>query len=497
MQRRHRPAAPAESGHAPGRELAGSGPAEITALGVAETGDTITLPSGRRVLLGSGLGCDIVLEDPEISSAHCVLEHRPGYTVVRDDGSVRGTFVNNVRVREPIELRPGALLRLGSLSFVAMVQRRYGPGSAFSRLIGQDPVFRKAVATAMRAAVTDCSVLVLGETGTGKELLAQAIHEASPRAGGPLVALNCGAIPSQLIGSELFGHQQGSFTGAGADRDGMFVHASGGTMFLDELGELPMEQQPHLLRVLETRHVRRLGANSEQPVDVRLIAATNRIDHMEGTGSSRLRLDLYHRIATVVIELPPLRARSGDIPLLVRAFMDELARDFGHRQIRSRTLQALSDHAWPGNVRELRASIQRAMALCPRELTMEQLVPRALRPSVAPDPGRGKDKNIDRGMAYTMDDDPGAIVWETAESPPTHASRAAEPGPAPLTPAVTMRQDGITPLDTVLRERMRHALIRCGSIRRAAQALGMPKSTFADRARRLGVFRDIVRNRYG
>jgi DNA-binding NtrC family response regulator len=488
MQRRHRAA---DGGHARIREIAGSGRAEITALALVDTSDTLTLPPGKRVLMGSGLGCDIVLEDPEISSAHCVLEHRPGHTVVRDDGSVYGTFLNGARVRDPVELRPGSLLRLGSLSFVALSQRKYGPGSAFSRLIGQDPAFRKAVTTAMRAAVTDCSVLVLGETGTGKELLAQAIHEASPRAGGPLVALNCGAIPSQLIGSELFGHEQGAFTGAGADRDGMFVHACGGTLFLDELGELPMEQQPHLLRVLETRHVRRVGSNREQPVDVRLIAATNRLD---ATGSSRLRLDLYHRIATVVIELPPLRARPGDIPLLVRAFMDELARDFGYRQIRSRTLRALSDHAWPGNVRELRASIQRAMALCPRELTLEQLLPRGPRASAAADAPEETKRN-----SYTeVSLDPDAIAWESSPAPSHGASRASEPDPAPLAPAVSLRVEGITPLDTVLRERMRHALIRCGSIRRAAQALGMPKSTFADRARRLGVFRDLIQSRrYG
>ena len=477
MQRRHRPAAPAESAH--GRDRSGTATVEITALGVADTGDAIPLSPGKRTLLGSGLGCDIVLEDPEISSAHCVIERRAGGTVVRDDGSVQGTFLNNTRVREPVELRPGALLRLGSLSFVALAERGHGPGSGFARLIGRDTAFRKAVATAMRAAVTDCSVLVLGETGTGKELLAQAIHEASPRAAGPLVALNCGAIPSQLIGSELFGHEQGAFTGAATSRDGMFVHACGGTLFLDELGELPKEQQPHLLRVLETRHVRRLGSNGEQPVDVRLIAATNRI---EGTGSARLRLDLYHRIATVVIELPPLRARRDDIPLLVRAFMDELARDFGPRQIRGRTLQALSDHDWPGNVRELRASIQRAVALCPRELTVEQLLPHTMRPSEERyrirDRGHDVDEMFEVGIEY-------------AASAPGRASRAAEPGPPGRAGA-----DGIVPLDNVLRDRMRHALVRCGSIRRAAQALGMPKSTFADRAHRLGVFHDVVRNRY-
>jgi DNA-binding NtrC family response regulator len=482
IQRRRRPGAPA--GSARGREESGAATAEIAALGVVETGEAIPLPPGRRVLVGSGAGCDIVIDDPEVSSTHCVLEQRPGHTMIRDDGSVYGTFLDNTRVGEPVALRPGALLRLGSRSFVALTLRRNGPGSAFSRLMGRDPAFRKAVATALRAAVTDCSVLVLGETGTGKELLAQAIHEASPRAGGPLVALNCGAIPSQLIGSELFGHEQGAFTGAAADRDGMFVHACGGTLFLDELGELPMEQQPHLLRVLETRHVRRLGSNGEQPVDVRLVAATNRI---EGTGSGRLRLDLYHRLATVVIELPPLRARRDDIPLLVRAFMDDLSAEYGPRHIRARTLQALSDHDWPGNVRELRSAIQRAVALCPRELTMEQLLPRAQRASS--ERYQERDDLADEIFDGGMD---GPASW------PAGTSRAAEPVPvlsAPPEPRLP-GPHGIIPLDVVLRDRMRHALVRCGSIRRAAEALGMPKSTFADRARRLGVFRDVSRNRY-
>jgi DNA-binding NtrC family response regulator len=456
MQRRHRSEVATESirSHEPTRIAS----AAITALGAVDTGDIITLPPGRRVLMGSGQGCDIVLDDPEVSAAHAVIEHRgPEHTVVRDEGSACGTFVNGARVREA-GLRPGALLRMGSIELVALGERRYGPGSAFSRLIGRDPAFRRAVTTALRAAVTDCSVLVLGETGTGKELIAQAIHEASPRAQGPLVALNCGAIPGQLIGSELFGHEKGAFTGAAGDRDGMFVHACGGTLFLDELGELPIEQQPHLLRVLETRHVRRLGANTEQPVDVRLIAATNRVEGL-GSTSERLRLDLYHRVATVVIELPPLRARQDDIPLLVRAFMDELARDLGHRHIRGRTLQALCDYPWPGNVRELRAAIQRAMALCPGELTLEQLLPRMAPPVAA-----------------------------SVATRPRYVSRAAEPDRA-----APRAHDGITPIESVLRERMRHALMRCGSIRAAAQALGMPKSTFADRARRLGVFQEARR----
>jgi DNA-binding NtrC family response regulator len=475
---------------------------EVTALSVVDSGMLLGLPRGERILLGSGLGCDIVLDDPEISAAHCVIERvKPGQTVLRDDGSASGTFVNGARVRT-IVLRPGALVRLGSIVLVALGAERHGPGGAFGRLVGQNPAFRSALATAMRAAVTDCSVLVLGETGTGKELMAQAIHEASPRSAAPLVALNCGAIASQLIGSELFGHEKGSFTGAAGDRDGMFVHACGGTLFLDELGELPLEQQPHLLRVLETRHVRRLGSNCEQPIDVRLIAATNRMD-APGSSSGRLRLDLYHRLATVIIELPPLRARTDDIPLLVRAFMDEFAPGYGPREIRRRTLNALCEHPWPGNVRELRAAVQRAMALCPHELALDQLLPRrapafqdhpVARPSFASraaEPGAGR--SAEPGTSSSAE--PG-----TSDDAEPGAGRAAESGTgrtASITSAYAASPEGdcITPMEIVVRERMRYALMRCGSIRRAAQALGMPKSTFADRARRLGVLEDPARRR--
>jgi DNA-binding NtrC family response regulator len=471
---------------------------EVTALSAVDTGMTLGLPRDKRILLGSGLGCDIVLDDPEVSAVHCTIERERGQTVLRDDGSASGTFVNGARVRMVV-LRPGEQVRLGSVVLVALGPERHGAGAAMGRLIGQNPAFRRALATAMRAAVTDCSVLVLGETGTGKELMAQAIHEASPRSMGPLVALNCGAIASQLIGSELFGHEKGAFTGAAGERDGMFVHACGGTLFLDELGELPMEQQPHLLRVLETRHVRPLGANREHPVDVRLIAATNRMD-APGTHAGRLRLDLYHRLATVVLELPPLRARPEDIPLLVRAFMDEFSGGLGPREIRRRTLHALCEHPWPGNVRELRAAIQRAMALCPQELTLEHLLPR--RPPLLQVPARPglAGRAAEPGPAWDRAAEPAGSAAERDG----HAAELEDRAAAPVAPriasitsayAASPEGDDITPIESVLRERMRYALLRCGSIRRAARALGIPKSTFADRARRLGLLTEAARRR--
>ena len=422
----------------------------VVALRVPRTGHEIALPPMQRVALGSSSKCDVTLDDPYISSLHCVLERRGRKCmVVSDEWSRNGTFLNGHRI-ERAELRPGALLRVGKTTLVALGELGTGVSSAIEQLRGIDPAFLRAIDTAMRAASTECSVLVLGETGTGKDLVARAIHEASPRASAPMVAVNCGGISSQLIGSELFGHEKGAFTGAVTERDGVFVQAAGGTLFLDELGELPLDQQPHLLRALETRTVRRLGSNHEQPVDVRLVAATNRVEGL-GTDDASLRLDLYHRIATVVIELPPLRERPDDVPVLVRGFMREFAREFGQREIARTTMHALRQHPWLGNVRELRGAVMRAMALCPYELTLEQLLP---------------------------------------TSPPTAARSPGNPPKRPMRACAPRRRyalGDLAPVDTMLRDQMLDALERYGSIRGAASSLGMAKSTFADRARRLGI----------
>lgn len=338
---------------------------------------------------------------------------------------------------------------------------------AFGALLGKNPTFRRALAIAQRAARGQCSVLIVGETGTGKELVARAIHRESERRGGPMVAINCGAIPRELIESELFGHEQGAFTGAQHARDGVFVNAHRGTLFLDELGELPMYQQPHLLRVLETGVVRRVGGNRERTVDVRVVAATNRVQHL-GTEASRLRLDLFHRIATVIVHLPPLRERPEDIPLLVRAFMAEMTPALGRHDIARSTMRALLQYTWPGNVRQLRQAIQRAMTLCPEELTLEHLLPGQLGTSGA--------------MPYRSD------------QPSTGSSRAAEsqrPGvagiarPLPTVPG-DRRPVGLRPIDIIIRDALLDALATHSSMRQAARSLGMAKSTFADWAKRLG-----------
>ena len=415
----------------------------VIAIRIHGSGREIELPSGeaQRVVVGAADTCDVAVDDPYISAVHCDLERRPhGRLLVRDRASKNGTFVNGNRI-EVAELPIGAVLTVGRTGLLALGRRTRQAPSARELLVGQDPALRTALDQAAIAAGTSCNVLVIGETGTGKELVARAIHEASARALGAFVAVNCGAIPAELAESELFGHERGAFTGALAERDGYFVQADGGTLFLDEIGELPRAQQPHLLRALETRLVRRVGGQRERAVDIRLVSATNRLDLEDA--SSPLRTDLYHRVATLVIELPPLRERRGDIPLLVQTFLAELEPEFGCREIGGEALAALAAYPWPGNVRELRHAVHRAAALSANQLRLEDLLPRRI-------------------AALT-------------------ASRAAQPPPPPLRP------DDLRPFEVALRDLLSAAYRQHGSVRRAAAALGIPKSTFADRARKLGI----------
>ena len=411
----------------------------VVALRVHGSGREIDLPDGHgRLTIGASRGCDIVLDDPYVSSCHCHLERRePERLLVRDRQSKNGTFINGNRV-EIAELRPGAILTLAGVSLLALGRHARARPSAREALVGRSPPFRAALDRSLIAAASSCNVLLIGETGTGKELFARAIHEASCRALGPFVAVNCGGIPAELVESELFGHEKGAFTGATSERDGVFSQADGGTLFLDELGELPVAQQPHLLRALESRQIRRVGGDRERPVDIRLVAATNRLD-LDGAGSP-LRADLFHRVATLTIELPPLRARREDIPLLVDSFLAELEPEFGPRAISPEAVAALAEHPWPGNVRELRHAVHRAAVLSGPQLQLEDLLPR-------------------RTLVYSM------------HHPP--ATGAAEPC--------------INLVDATLRDLLRDAYRRHGSVRRAAAALGLPKSTFADRARKLGI----------
>ena len=394
----------------------------------------------RRWVVGSNASCDVVIDDPFVSSAHCTLERKPGGAlVVRDRQSRNGTYVDSNSI-EAGELRAGAHLVIGKTTLVAESAPGKEPATAMEMMRGRDPVLLTTIEQAIKAAHRDCNVLVVGETGTGKDLLARIIHEASRRVAGSFVPVNCGAIPRELIGSELFGHEKGAFTGAANERDGYFVEAHHGTLFLDEIGELPIELQPHLLRVLESRRVRRVGGSWERPVDVRIVSATNRIDNL-GTESSRLRTDLYHRLATVVLVLPPLRERMGDLVELVESMLAEFAPDTGPRRVSDQAWKVLAGHSWPGNVRELRGAVSRAVTLGGEELTPSDFFP----------------------QMHLYGRSPQLALLADVEA------------------------NNLVPYQAMLRGAMEQALIRCGSIRAAAEHLGMAKSTFADKAKAWGL----------
>ncbi len=411
-------------------------------VGLRSTRDGKEYPlstEARRWVLGAAESCDIVVDDPCVSQMHCILERRPGGAIlVRDRKSRNGTQIDGNAV-EAADLRVGSYLTIGRTTLVAIAGAGPEQTSALEALRGHDPALRTTIDQALRAAQTDCNVLVVGETGTGKDLIARVVHEASRRIAGKFVAVNCGGIPRELIGSELFGHEKGSFTGAVSERDGYFVEAHGGTLFLDEIGELPLEMQPHLLRALESRRVRRVGGTAERLVDVRIVAATNRLDNL-GTEGSKLRVDLYHRLATVVLALPPLRERMGDLVELVESMLRAHAPQHGEKRVTEAGWRVLTGYAWPGNVRELRHAVDRAITLGGNDLGAEDFFPQL---RFGRDPHFASMASVDAGK--------------------------------------------LVPYQAMLRGAMEQALVKHGSIRAAASHLGMAKSTFADKARAWGL----------
>ncbi len=235
---------------------------------------------------------------------------------------------------------------------------------SFGGILGQSPAMQKIYDLLERVSDSEASVLVTGESGTGKELVARALHDRGPRRGGPFVAVNCSAVPENLLESELFGHAKGAFTDARADRMGLFSQANGGTLFLDEIGEIPPLVQPKLLRALEERKVRPVGSNAEVDIDVRIVAATNR-DLEAAVEEQRFREDLFFRINVIHVDLPPLRSRGTDVLTLAQHFLGRYALQAGKdvRGISPSAAQRLCDYEWPGNVRELRNCMERAVAL--------------------------------------------------------------------------------------------------------------------------------------
>jgi two-component system, NtrC family, response regulator GlrR len=321
-----------------------------------------------RCSIGSHKRNDLIVEDPTVSRFHCEVIIDEVGVRVRDLKSRNATVLDGVTVLEAF-LRVGSLLRLGKTVIrfeLGSEQNRLAlsESTRFGSLTGTSPAMRGTFAMLARAAESDATVLLEGETGTGKSQAARSIHRESARADGPFVIVDCGAILGNLLESELFGHEKGSFTGASERRVGAFEEADGGTLFLDEIGELPLDLQPKLLRALEAREVRRVGSNTHRPVDVRLIAATNR-DLRAEVNLGRFRADLYFRLAVVTITMPPLRQRPEDIPALVDEILGSLRAPPDQLEaLRAPAFQAQLRHAvWSGNVRELRNYLERCLVL--------------------------------------------------------------------------------------------------------------------------------------
>lgn len=365
------------------------------------------LEGNEAILLGSepftvGASFDVTLRipDPAVSRRHLELVNRGGYVTARDLGSTNGSYYEGTRF-ESLELGPGAVFRVGETDLQVVAPGESNPlppsdARAFGPLLGTSRKMREVFAVLERAAHSEATVLVTGETGTGKEVAAEAIHQSSRRARGPFVVVDCASIPANLIESELFGHVRGAYTNAVSDRTGAFEAAHGGTIFLDELGELPANLQPRLLRVLETRKVKRIGENVQRPVDVRVVAATNR-NLEDEVRARRFRSDLYFRLAVIRVALPPLRERREDVLLLAETFLERFrdqpgAADF---ELSPEVRAALSSYDWPGNVRELRNVIEQAASMSSRGLDLAlELRSRPPR-SRSPDPGGGFDAFLD------------------------------------------------------------------------------------------------------
>jgi len=338
--------------------------------------------AGPALAVGTDPSNQLVLTDPTVSRFHFRIAADDHGLLLTDRDSANGTVVAGLRIRQAY-LGDGARIEIGDTALVARVGGReqdieLSTEERFGGAVGRSLPMRRLFAAARRAAQSQATVLLLGETGTGKDVLARAIHDHGARAAGPFVVFDCGAVAAGVIESELFGHVRGAFTGADADRPGVFEWASGGTLFLDEIGELAPALQPKLLRVLETGMVTRVGSSQPVAVDVRILAATHR-DLAAEVEAERFRADLYYRLAVIVLEVPPLRERAEDVPLLAGHFLEDLLAKDGAdvawlKPHLDDAFSALRHHRWPGNVRELRNVVERAAALAdPAALRGDQL----------------------------------------------------------------------------------------------------------------------------
>jgi two-component system, NtrC family, response regulator HydG len=331
-----------------------------------DKGQSIVVDATRpsAVLIGHGPACDLRLTDRQASRRHATVDVTGNRLHLIDLGSTNGTTVNHVTVADAL-LRGGETVRFGSTALrVELVSDakivQLTDASGFGRVIGASLEMRRLYPLCERLALANVPVILEGETGTGKELLAESIHEQGPRAQGPFVVFDCTAVPPALVESELFGHERGAFTGAVDTRVGVFEQAHGGTLLIDEIGDLDPALQPKLLRALERSEIKRVGGAKTIRVDVRILSATRR-DLDREVQAGRFRDDLFHRLAVARLHLPALRARHGDVRLLARAIARQLGA--GEDAIPEHMLVRWEDYAWPGNVRELRNTVSRYFAL--------------------------------------------------------------------------------------------------------------------------------------
>jgi len=320
--------------------------------------------AGKTLRIGTAPDCDLLLTDDSVSRRHCEVELTETAFRVRDPGSTNGVRIGGMRVFD-VAASSALEIALGetTIAITPLAETEDRPRvdhQRFGDVLGASRKMRELFAELERLAPTQLSMLIEGETGTGKDLVAESIHRQSPRADGPFVVFDCSACAPTLIESELFGHERGAFTGAEAARPGVFEEANGGTLFLDEIGELPKDLQPKLLRVLERREVKRLGARRPEPIDLRVLAATNKNLSAE-VKANNFRQDLYYRLAAARVYVPPLRERADDLPLLVAHFIALEAPSLSPKVIAPQIWEMFAAHRWPGNVRELRNAVQRLL----------------------------------------------------------------------------------------------------------------------------------------
>ncbi len=336
------------------------------AVEVIEGPDAGKRASSDRITIGTAPGNELLLTDPTVSRYHVELTRTGDRVQVVDHGSTNGTAIGGAIV-ERGAVPVGSVLALGNtkvrIDDAAVVTVDLHEAERFGGLVGRSPRMRALMARVAKVAKSDTSVLILGESGTGKEVIARAIHDHSSRARKPFVTVDCGALSPTLVASELFGHERGAFTGADRRHAGAFERANGGTVFLDEIGEMPPALQTALLGALERKRIRRVGGDEDIAIDVRVVAATNR-DLRAEVNRGSFRLDLYYRMAVVLLEVPALRERPEDLPALVEHFVRETGHGGALEDLISpAAMQALEKHHWPGNVRELRNLVEATLAM--------------------------------------------------------------------------------------------------------------------------------------